>query len=304
MKFAILVEMLFELLTKRKLTAAYFSDKFKISPRTVHRYLEELSACLPVTVKRGREGGIMLSDCYKLPKNFLTEEEYDCVLNAIERAYAQTADEKFLELRRKLTAQYKTETFDTSHIFESAAFIADGGGWGFDNMYHEKVRLFEECIKNRAVLEIAYQGQLRKVESHLLLLYKNAWYLFAFCHTDRAFRLFPLSDIGLALRTADFFHRRAFTRKDIPLPLSVTETQIVTVRLQIAENAYPTVRPKLTGARFSKIDGKRCAELSFLDDETLIGNILALGEGVTVIAPESLREKIKSTAKAIEKNYK
>ena len=120
MKFAILVEMLFELLTKRKLTAAYFSDKFKISPRTVHRYLEELSACLPVTVKRGREGGIMLSDCYKLPKNFLTEEEYDCVLNAIERAYAQTADEKFLELRRKLTAQYKTETFDTSRSSPTA----------------------------------------------------------------------------------------------------------------------------------------------------------------------------------------
>ena len=64
MKFAILVEMLFELLHKRKLTAAYFSEKFHLSPRTVYRYLDELATAIPVQIKRGRNGGIQLSDHY------------------------------------------------------------------------------------------------------------------------------------------------------------------------------------------------------------------------------------------------
>ncbi len=303
MKFAILVEMLLELLNKRKLTAAYFSEKFHLSPRTVYRYLDELATGVPVQIKRGRNGGIQLSDHYKLPKNFMTKEEYDAAIEAIERIYQADPSERFLNARRKLSSQLKTEQYDCAHTFESGAFIADGGSWGFDNMYHEKIRLFENCIKNRLLLEIASQGELRKVESHLLLLYKNVWYLYAFCHTDRAFRLFPLSDIAFALTMQATFHRRPFTRQDIPLPLSVSEAQTVAVKLEIANSVHKQVRPKLTGARFSLENGKRYAELSFLDDETLVGNILALGEGVQVIEPEFLRDKIKATAQAIAKQY-
>lgn len=303
MKFAILVEMLFELLNKRKLTAAYFSEKFHLSPRTVYRYLDELATAIPVQIKRGRNGGIQLSDHYKLPKNFMTKEEYDAALEAIERIYQADPSERFLNARRKLSAQIKKERFDFTHIFETGAFIADGGGWGFDNMYHEKIRLFESCIKNRVVLEIACQGQLRKVESHLLLLYKNVWYLYAFCHTERDFRLFPLAEIPFAVATQTTFHRRPFTREDIPLPLSVSEAQTVAVKLTLSDAVHKQVRPKLTGARFSLENGKRYAELSFLNDETLVGNILALGEGVEVVEPAFLRDKVKATAEAIAKQY-
>ena len=77
MKFTILVEMLFDLLAKRKVTARYFAEKYEISERTVYRYLDCLSLSVPVYVKRGREGGICISDSYKLPAGFMTKEEYE-----------------------------------------------------------------------------------------------------------------------------------------------------------------------------------------------------------------------------------
>ena len=68
MKFVILLDILFELLSKRKVTATFLSEKFNISTRTVYRYVDTLSLCIPLYVKQGREGGIYLSDSYKLPK--------------------------------------------------------------------------------------------------------------------------------------------------------------------------------------------------------------------------------------------
>jgi len=72
MKFAILLEILFELLAKRKVTATYLAEKHEISTRTVYRYIDLLSLTVPIYIKRGRNGGICITDNYKLPVGFMT----------------------------------------------------------------------------------------------------------------------------------------------------------------------------------------------------------------------------------------
>ena len=71
MKFDIATDMLFELLNHRKLTAQYFAQKYKISVRTVFRYVDVLSLNVPVETQSGRTGGIYISDAYKLPVGFM-----------------------------------------------------------------------------------------------------------------------------------------------------------------------------------------------------------------------------------------
>ena len=58
MKFTILIDILFDLLAKRKLTASYLAEKHGISVRTVYRYIDHMSLTVPVYIKRGRNGGI------------------------------------------------------------------------------------------------------------------------------------------------------------------------------------------------------------------------------------------------------
>ena len=109
MKFDIDTDMLFELLNHRKLTAQYFAQKYKISVRTVFRYVDVLSLNVPVETQSGRTGGIYISDAYKLPVGLLTKEEYEAADEALEAMYSQLPEERFLNVRKKLAAQRKTD---------------------------------------------------------------------------------------------------------------------------------------------------------------------------------------------------
>ena len=107
MKLKIILDMLFELLQKRKLSAAYFCKKYKLSSRTVYRYIEALKTAVPLEITRGRNGGIALPDQYRLPVNFMTNEEYLAAMDGLEIAYCHQPEERFLQAREKLAAEYK-----------------------------------------------------------------------------------------------------------------------------------------------------------------------------------------------------
>ena len=107
MKFKTVLAMLFDLLQKRKVTAAYFSKKYNLSTRTVYRYIEELKSALPLEITRGRNGGVCLPDTFKLPVNFMTNEEYMAAIDALEIAYCHSPEDRFLMAREKLSAEYK-----------------------------------------------------------------------------------------------------------------------------------------------------------------------------------------------------
>ena len=109
MKFQLLLEMLFDLLQERRLTARFFSKKYALSARTVYRYLDVLSTCLPLEITRGRNGGIVLAEHYKLPMDFLTKREYEATMYALERAYAQNPSPDFLDAKHKILSSKTQE---------------------------------------------------------------------------------------------------------------------------------------------------------------------------------------------------
>ena len=112
MKYEILTDILFELLSKRKVTARYLAEKHATSERTIYRYLDILAVSVPLQIQRGRNGGVFISDSYKLPVNFMTKEEYGAAIEALGAMYSQLPEERFLAARRKLSAQAKSESRD------------------------------------------------------------------------------------------------------------------------------------------------------------------------------------------------
>jgi hypothetical protein len=92
------------------------NKKHDLSVRTVYRYVDTLSMSVPVYVKRGRSGGIYIADSYKLPMGFMTQAEYDAIIDALEIAYSQTPEERFLIAKEKISSQKKLEKQeDTPH---------------------------------------------------------------------------------------------------------------------------------------------------------------------------------------------
>ncbi len=304
MKFTILIQMLFELLAKRKVTARYFAEKYEISERTVYRYVDCLSLSVPVYVKRGREGGITISDSYKLPANFMTQEEYAAVIEALELSYSQLPEQRFLVAQRKLSAQMKTEARNLAISGEIGSILVDGGTWGDERAFSDKLHLFEECIKNRELLEIVYYARTgektqRKIEPHVLVYKQNVWYVYAFCYKQRDFRLFRVGRVFSLVKTGERFSKRPFAREDIPLNFWTDEGESVDVKLLVKDEAFVDAQDWLGVENLRQKDGKWLAELSLPSGDGLVKKILGLGAGVEVLAPETLKAQVKELAEKI-----
>lgn len=308
MKFSILLDILFDLLIKRKATAPYFAEKHGISVRTVYRYIDLLSITVPVYVKRGRDGGICISDSYKLPVGFMTKEEYDAAIESLTAMYAQLPQERFLSAMRKLSAQMKTEARELSLSGDIGTILVDGGTWGDTRSFSERLRLAEECIQSRTVLEIEYHARTgektqRKIEPHVLVYKQSVWYLYAFCHEQRAFRLFRLGRIFSAVKTEESFTRREVKREEIPLQFWTSEAQSVEATFAFSKDVLVSAQDWLGVENLRKNGDEWTACVSLPFDDNLIRQILALGAGVKVLSPVSLRERVKNTAQKILKTY-
>ena len=118
MKFENVLDMLFTLLKKRKVTAGYFAKKYGVSLRTVYRYVAALQPFVPLTISRGRNGGICLPDHFKLPLNFMTNDEDLAAIDALEIAYCHQPEERFITAKEKLSQEYKPE-YDEEELEEA-----------------------------------------------------------------------------------------------------------------------------------------------------------------------------------------
>lgn len=304
MKFSVLLDILIELLTKRRVTASYLSEKYELSPRTIYRYVSILSETVPLHIKHGRGGGICLSDSYTLPVGFLKEEEYEAAIEALSASYARSPETRFLEAKRKLSAQVKTESRERAIYTETDEVLIDENASLFPRSTVEKLRLIGACIRSMHVMEIEYVERNKKnthrIEPHALILEENSVSVYAFCYTKRAFHLFRLGRIFSAVKTEEAFRKRPFERAEIPLsPLQKT----VNVRLEIEETALERARDWLGVENVRMRTGKWFANASFLGHEELAYKLLSFGAGIKVLSPTSLKNRVAALAEEIVKSY-
>ncbi len=308
MKFTILLAILFDLLAKRKLTANYCADKYGISQRSVYRYVDHLALSVPVYVKRGRNGGIYLPDDYTLPTGFLTKEEYDAAIDALSYAYARSPEPRFLHVKHKLSDHVKKQHRDLALSGDLQSFITDGGCFAYTQAVFEKLRLLCECIRQQAILEMQYfsplDGEIHcKIEPHVLIHKGSGVYLYAFSRFERRFRLYRLTRILSMIKTGDRFVPRTVKREQIPLSFFADESNSVQVRLRLERRVLQRMQDTLGVTNIKQNDGEWQAEITLPNDEDLLPTLLSLGDGVTVIEPVSVRERLKALLQSMRKAY-
>lgn len=306
MKYQVMMGILFTLLKNRRATAQELASRFDISPRSVYRYIEEMTvAGIPIDVARGQYGGIYISDAYKLPRGFLTRTEYERAVAAMRAMDSEWQDEALASAIRKLTSQMKSERQDEAVTGE---ILVDSGTWGKESRFSDKLLLLERAVKAREALEIDYVDRgggrtHRVILPHLLVYKQNIWYIFAFCRKRDAFRLFKVGRIRTAFSTGETFERLPFTRADIPLSFWKDDEKCVEARFALSDEAVPFAEEWLGIEAIYEKDGKKYAEATLPDDSALIGKILSAGAGFTVLSPASLAERVRRAAERIAAAY-
>ncbi len=305
MKFQIMLSILFDLLAKRKVTARELAQRYDVSTRSIYRYVDEMTVCgVPIDVSMGAQGGIYISDTYKLPKGFMTEEEYRKTIEAALAMYEQMQDDVLFSAIEKLKMQVKLER---KNLTLSGNILVDSGAWGDTVKFSEKLSLIERAIEEKERLEIDYvsrEGEhtRRKILPHLLVYKQNIWYAYAFCESRNAFRLFKLGRMRTVVKTGTFFSPIPFRREDIPLKFWHTEESEVRATFFISPAALPFAEEWLGIENITEKENGYVAKVTLPDDESLVGKILSVGAGFKVLSPQTLAERVKEEAKKIYEN--
>ena len=212
MKYTMLLRILFLLLARKKISAKYIADRYEISVRTVYRYIDELSiAGVPIYNERGRNGGYSISDSYKLPANFLTEEESERVISALSGLNSELNSSVLETAIEKIASISKVS--EKSLAISFGNLVIDGTAWGSGDGYSQTLKIIQKAIEENLSLSVSYidrDGEIseRVIEPHFLALKQGLWYAYSYCRLRETFRLFKIGRIQKIKILNETFSRR------------------------------------------------------------------------------------------------
>ena len=301
-----LLGIIYILMNKGTVTAGELAERFEVSVRTIYRDIETLSmAGIPVYARKGKNGGISLTEQFVLNKMLVSEQEQAEILAALtglQETGAQTEQE---------TLQKLGEFFQTEPLQWVSIDLADWSG-----RRQELYGQLKEAVLHKKKIKFDYYGQNgemsgRKVWPVQLLFKEYTWYLKAFCESRKAMRLFKvlrmkrvevleeifeLSDecetrfqnIESAVKTDDILKRM-----DTTLLLLIDKKEAYRVYDRFEEEDITVLE-----------NGDFLVKARYLVDDWVYGMILSFGPSAKVLEPEFVKEEIKNRLEMMREMYK
>lgn len=321
-----LLGMIYILMNRKTVTASELAERFEISVRTVYRDVETLSmAGIPVYTRKGKNGGISLTEQFVLDKMLVTKKEQTQILSALE-SLKETGAFKEEETLLKLGEFFKTEPLNWVSI--------DFSDWsGSRGELYEQIK---ESIISHRVLVFDYYGQYggmssRETEPVQLLFKEYTWYLRAFCRTRQEMRLFKVLRMKRVRILEESFPVRKDPVQNRPLQNPPGEADkylsgLASPCLQGGEKKPSALNPAEEGAedillwidqreayrvydRFGEEeialfpDGSFRIHMKCCLDDWVYGLILSFGPSARVLGPERVREEIKKRIDSMKRMY-
>ena len=306
MKFEIMLGVLFELLSKKSVTAKYLAEKYEVSTRSIYRYISSLElAGVPLYTIRGNRGGFAIVDTYKLSSTFMTVSEFEHTISTLTAINSGVPDKILTNVILKLRANVKNEY--SGFEVKGGNLIIDGGPWGDTIGYKSKLSVISQSIENNKPLSIIYHdrnGEVteRTIEPHFIVFKQGLWYVYAYCNLRKKFRFFKLGRIEQATLLNTNFIRREITKDDLPLNWhdNVVAEEI---EFEFSPSIASDIEEWLGVENTTKINQKLVAHAHLPFDNGLVSKLMSFGANVKVLAPQKLVLEIKKNAREILNNY-
>ena len=320
------------LLSRRRLVpASDLARRFQVSVRTIYRDIDRLIALgIPVEAERGAEGGFRLSGDFLAPPIALNRIETTALLVALGlmRGLRATPLQRDLEsAEAKLLAALPPAAREI--LAKGSRLI--GIEQTPDDIFHGSppseqlasqqaaVDLFLEGILAQKRVEIVHHGsrgvdKLHEIEPHGLLLDRNLWYLvgrsLAVDDTRmlRADRVVSIEVTGMAFRPrADFDIGAMLGRRWLEQAMRSWEKGGgEATRIRLSTNAAERLRRDwfYRHAAFEG-DGDGAIVMTLPDTEpgVILPLVRWLGSEAEILAPESLRDRLRRELDAIRIGY-
>ena len=300
MKYELLFKLLFYIIAKGQVSTREIADRFELSPRTVLRYMDTLSlAGIPVMSIRGRNGGFKLMDSYVLPASFMTKEEFEVSISAMESIFNQLGSKTLESAIQKLKSVNK-KSEGTLNV-KSGNLVIDEGEWGKVGSANEKLKEVEKAIENKKVLRLTYHdrnGEVteRLAEPYLILFKQGVWYVYAYCRLRKDFRLFKVSRIADVTELKESFVKKDFDAGNLDFSRWFESENTMDVKFIVDKNVRSDAEEWLGISSVYEENGKIFAAAKLPVEESLVSKILSFSGGIKVLEPQILKDKVKEKA--------
>lgn len=307
MKYEIMLNILFELLSKRCVKASYLANKYEVSVRSIHRYINCMEkAGVPIYTVRGNLGGFAIVDTYRFSSTFMTQKEFELTINTLTAITKNVPNNSLSNVINKLKSVIKNEY--SNYNLQSGNLIIDAGPWGDTVGYKAKLNVIQKAIENSSELKIKYHdrnGEItdRVIEPHVIVLKQGLWYIFAYCQLRNDFRFFKTGRIESAIILDKKFNRKDISDKELPINFMKENVLAKDITLQIEKKCISDVEEWLGIENITTKNGKYFAEVKLPFDKGLVSKIMSFGDGIKVLHPRDLVEQISNFAKEIIKLY-
>lgn len=291
-----LFETVYILLDKKQITARELAARFEVSPRTIYRDIETLSASgIPVLMKKGKGGGISLLPEFTLNKTVLTEEEKINILMALKATNSlgiKEADNAFKKLS-SLFGKLNTEWVEV-----------DFSSWSNPIEETEIFNKLRDAVIHKHVVRFSYASSkgesiTREVEPLKLCFKSSAWYLYGYCMIRRDNRFFKLSRMKSLKVLIDTFTRSA--PKDI-FTQKLWDGEYITLKLKLpAKMSYRVYDEFDSFIRLE--DGSFLVEIKIPKGEWVYNYIFSYRENCEVLEPAEIRNGIRQKLEQVLKNH-
>ena len=296
MKFETLISILFELLSKKTVSATYLAEKYTVSTRTIYRYIECLeNAGIPLYTVRGKYGGISIIDTYKYGATFFTRPEYNQTIDALSAIVQSVPNKHLSSVLNKLKSNIRNEY--SGFDIKSGNLIIDAGPWGDTVGYKTKLILIQKAIEENRVLSITYHDRngersIRDIEPHVIVFKQGLWYVYAYCHLRNSFRFFKTGRIEQANISNEHFARREIKEGELPLDFWHNSIKAESIVMQIDKSVLSDVEEWLGIENVSLVNDKYIAEATLPYDEGLVSKITPVPGGVGPLTVATLLENV------------
>ncbi len=307
-KFDRLVHLLNLLRSRRQLTAPRLVEELGVHVRSIYRYVQSLSEMgVPVYYDRGYK---VATDAFLPPLNF-TADEYN-VLRLLLSASVVARHPTYRDLAGQITAkidaaasEQATGSAPTTYLDSPTSYRPETVSRWYRDLEHATA---EQLVVTLDYESISTGQTTREVEPHFIVFRGRSFYLVAYCRWREDFRTFRIDRVrGLSI-TERMFQRRSGVSPETYFEgaWGVATGQSVEVVVRFTGIAARIVRLGHYHERQQiedEGDGAIRYSVTVNGTTEITRWIMGFGPEAEVIAPEDLRQAVRSSVVAMAARY-
>ena len=290
------------LLNHGKTSASVLARRFEVSVRTIQRDIDALClAGIPVIADTGANGGYALSDTFTMDSHTATKADYSHILTALRGLATATGDPSVGTTLEKLAALSGP---DESGLILDFSALREGD----ENL----LQTLQSAIRQKRAVSFSYTNaenvtRIHTVEPIAAVYRWYAWYLLAYSRIRDDYRTYKLVRMrDLEITDSPFTREHANADTILHTADQKNSRPFTVVKARCKAEAKARAIEYLNGAIVEELEnGDAILTLHVMENEAFwLGMLLSLSDGVEVIEPEHIRQRILTAAENIVKSYR